>query len=403
MSRVIKDGTWLNAYHRYTDKQESPKNFHFWVGLTMLSAALRRRIFINRGAYKVYPNQYVLLVAESASCRKSVAMKLGLQLIDALNCIKSVHERCTVEGLLDTMNIGNAYESRIKPGKIMYDGSILIHADELSNLFSKATYITDLVSFLTAAYTSSAELGFLTRNKGHRKVKGPCPTVLAGTTPEQLGEIFPIITLSSGFMGRIVTVMGKRGRREPEPMIDTKLIKPLVEDLKHITELEGEMMISMEGRKYFNEWYMNLGDPANTESAAFFERKHDHALKVAMLLSISESDDLIITRKHLQAAIEIVDQIELSIPGAVEMIGATNESRTVDLVYRIIVHNMPEGISHSVLLRKLQRKIHYSAELQDMLDRLSSSNLIKSGIIPGRRGLYYWATRQKKGDDEFGI
>lgn len=403
MSRIIKDETWLDAYRRYSAQQESPKNFHFWVGLTMLSAALRRRVFIDRGAYKVYPNQYVLLVAESASCRKSVAMSLGLQLLNTLNCIKSVHERCTVEGLLDTMNIGNAYESQIKPGKIMYDGSILVHADELSNLFSKATYITDLVSFLTAAYTSSAELGFLTRNKGHRRVKGPCPTLLAGTTPEQLGEIFPIITLSSGFIGRMVMVIGTRGARRAKPNVDTKLIKPLVEDLKHITELEGEVMLTKDAEKFFDEWYESLGEPANTESAAFFERKHDHALKVAMILSIAESDDLIITIKHLQVAIEIVDQIELSIPGAVEMIGATDESRTVDLVYRIIVHNMPEGISHSVLLRKLQRKIHYSAELDDMLDRLSSSNMIKQGKIPGRRGIFYWAIRQPKGDDEFGV
>ena len=403
MSRLIKGETWLDAYRRYTSKQESPEDFHFWIGLTMLSAALRRRVYIDRGAYKVYPNQYILLLAESASCRKSVAMGLGLRLIETLKEIRSVHERCTVEGLIDLMESGNVYESEIKPGRIMYDGSALIHADELSNLFSKATYITDLVSFLTAAYTSSATLGFLTRNKAYKIVRAPCPTLLAGTTPEQLGEIFPLMSLSSGFMGRLILVRGKRGRREPRPIIEMDLIRPLIEDLRHITKLEGEVVLTEDCENYYDKWYRSLDEPTNVESAPFFERKHDHTLKLAMLLSISESDEMIITKKHLDLAISVIDQIELNIPHAVRMVGATEESKTLDLVYRIILRNMPEGIGHSVLLRKVQRRIHYSSDLQDILDRLSNSKRIRADTIPGRKGLYYWTTGHLEGGDEFGV
>jgi len=121
-------------------------------------------------------------------------MNIGLDLLSTNKEIRIVHERTTLEGLMDIMR--GAWISP-STGVLKKDGSVTLHADELSNLFSKASYITDLVSFLTAAYTSkSGTMDFLTRNKGWCKVEDPCPVVIAGTTPEQMGEIFPAMTLS---------------------------------------------------------------------------------------------------------------------------------------------------------------------------------------------------------------
>ena len=201
MQRNLSEG-WLQTYRKYIYQQEAPDSFHFWIGMSVISATLRRNVWIDRKAYQIYPNLYVFLVAESAACRKSVAMELGLDLLSTNEDIRIIHERTTLEGLLDVMKrVEITPDKKIKP-----DGSVVLHADELSNLFGKATYITDLVSFLTAAYTAKAKLDFYTRNKGIARVRNPCPVVLAGTTPEQLGEIFPVMTLSSGFMGRVILI-----------------------------------------------------------------------------------------------------------------------------------------------------------------------------------------------------
>jgi len=394
MPRTIKDG-WLNTYRQYVGKQESPTQFHFWVGLTVISAALRRHVWVDRGAYQIYPNQYVLLIAESASCRKSVAMKLGLEILKSLKDIKVIHERCTIEGLLDVMK-----KVFISPttGRIYKEGPIVIHADELSNLFGKSTYTGDLISFLTAAYTSSASLEFLTRNRGYAQVEGPCPVIISGTTPEQMGIIFPIIALSGGFLGRVITVIGRRGRRESHPIVIKELVAPLVHDLYEISQLEGEMKLTPSCEKEYDDWYQSLTEPPSPEVAPFFERKHDHVLKTAMLLSIAESSDMIITERHLHMAMEAIDSVEMQIPRAMELIGATIESQVVDLVLRIIRRN-PEGIKHSVLLRKLQRRIRNADELNDVLTRLRESDLIEATTRLGSPAMFYKPKATLKGGD----
>lgn len=390
MPRKLK-GTWLHAYRDYILKQEAPDIFHFWVGLTLISSSLRRHVWVDRGAYRVYPNQYVILLAESASCRKSVAMNIGLDILKPNKEIRIVYERTTLEGLMDIMK--GAWLS--PSGKIKTDGSVTLHADELSNLFSKASYITDLVSFLTAIYTSpSGRKDFLTRNKGWCKVEDPCAVLLTGTTPEQLGEIFPVMTLASGFMGRVLLIVGTKGRRIAKPKLKDSLKQGLVDDLYHMGRLEGEVKVDDETEKIFCDWYEGMSGPESPELSAFYERKHDHVWKTAMLLSISESDNMIIRPQHFYDALNEINHVEENLPRAVAYIGATAKSTVEEVVLRIIRKNAPELISHSNLLRRMRRKVQDKDEFQSIIDTLSEARLIRT--VPQGQAVYYGIRREEK-------
>lgn len=384
MPRALEGESWLQAYRRYIYKQEAPDEFHLWIGLTMISAALKRHVWVDREAYKIYPNLYVFLIAESASCRKSVAMELGLDILSLNEDIKIVHERTTLEGLMDVMK-----RVEVSPtGKVKPDGSVVLHADELANLFGKASYITDLVSFLTAAYTAKAKLDFLTRNKGWARVRNPCPVVLAGTTPEQMGEIFPSMVLSSGFLGRVALILAKRGKKIANPRLRKELREPLAQDLYLIHQLEGEIKLTEECNNIFTNWYENeLKGPASREQAAFHERIHDHTLKVAMLLSVSESDDMIITPNHFEMAKEIVARLETDLPSAVTYIGAEPKSDLSEALFNAIKRNHPEAMAHSVLLQRFHKKFKDSIEFGAMIDTL----VIEKRIQPESRktGIFY--------------
>ena len=72
---------WLEKYLEYTEDQESPSIFHLWVGLSLISAVLGRRVWIDRGYYFLFPNLYVVLVAGSARARKSTALGIGVGLL----------------------------------------------------------------------------------------------------------------------------------------------------------------------------------------------------------------------------------------------------------------------------------------------------------------------------------
>ena len=390
MTRKISSG-WLQTYRKYIHKQEAPDIFHLWIGLTLISATLKRNIWIDRGAYKVYPNQYVILVAESASCRKSVAMELGLDLLLANKDIRAVHERLTVEGLTDLMNRASVTPT----GKIRPDGSVLLHADELSNMFSRASYITDLVSFLTAAYTSKSRLDFLTRNKGFVQVRNPCPVLLAGTTPDQLGEIFPSMVLSSGFFGRILIVTAQRGHREPKPQIRKDLIQDLVDDLYDMSLLQGEIKLTKECDSLFDSWYLKMEGSPSPNLNAFYERKHDHVLKSAMLLSISESNDLVITVEHFKAALEAIEFLEQGMIRTTEFMGATAKSDIGELLVKMIRKNAPSPMSHSVLMRRVYKRIQDSTEFKEIIDTLLESNRIEVDSA-NNKGLFYKIKKEEE-------
>ncbi|HDY89369.1 MAG TPA: DUF3987 domain-containing protein [bacterium] len=384
--------SWLSAYRHYIIKQESPDIFHFWIAMSMVAASLKRNVFVDRNAYQVYPNQYIFLVAESALCKKSAAMDIGIDLIQKIEDITVVHGRATVEGLIDLMNKAAPDPT----GTIKPDGSILVHADELAYLFGKASYITDLITFFTAAYTSRARLDFLTRKTKLVKVRNPCPSILAGTTPGQMGDIFPSLTLSSGFMGRVLLIWGSSVKRVAEPALRREMEDALIHDLGCISQLCGEIKMTEEAKTYFNSWYEALKPPDMQELLPFFQRKHDHALKAAICISVAESDKMVITLDHLNAAISAIEYVEARIPDAIASIGATIQSTIGDQIVNIIRSKAPSSISHSMVLRRIYKRLNYGAqEFQQIIESLKQAEKIKE--VASERGIFYtlWSKKGK--------
>jgi hypothetical protein len=359
----------------------------------MIAASLRRNVWIDRGAYQLYPNQYVILIGLSGAARKSVAMEIGLDLLNEVEDIMILHERMTVEGLIDRIQRVVILPS----GKVQPDGSVLIHADELSNLFGKASYITDLMSFLTAGYTSKTKLDFLTRSRNLCSVRNPCISLLAGTTPEQMSEVFPSMALTSGMLGRILIIAGSKGQRVSKPKLDTKMRPLLIHDLKEISKLQGEMVLTPEADKAFDAWYEKINPYPPAELVSFYERKHDHVLKLAMIISISESDNLILTVDHLNSAIEAIEMAESEMPEALAYIGASIQSTLADRIFAVIKSYHPTPVSHSVLLRRVYRKIQSSAEFKDVVETLKDANKIT--IEASQQGIFY-SIKEKKDENK---
>ena len=373
----------FKAYKDYIVRHESPSIFHFWVCSQIVATSLKRNVWVDRGAYTVYPNQYVILVAKSGSCRKSVSMEIGLDLIDDVKGVHMLHERMTVEGLMD-----NLQRIKVLPnGRVVPDGSLLIHADELSNLFGKASYISDLMSFLTAAYTSKAKLDFLTRSRSLTSVRNPCITLLAGTTPDSMSEIFPSLTLASGLIGRILLIVGERGERIPQPELRKTLRPDLIHDLTEISKLYGKMTVTKDAEDAFSTWYRNFPETPTAELSTFYERKHDHVWKASIILSVAESDDMIITRDHFHSAIQAIELVEARMGEVLTYIGATAQSSIADYIYSFIKAKHPEPLSHSVLLRKVYKRIKNKGEFMDLIETLTDADRIVQAA--SRSGIYY--------------
>lgn len=341
MPRALTD--WLAGYLDFTKDHESPEKIHLWTGFTILSAALRRQIYMDRGFYKLYPNLFVLIVAESAKLRKSVAMDIGISLLKtAVPDVFIMQGRMTPEGLVKNLNRATVITVS-RATKIRQDSHVLIHADELATLFGyDRASASRMAVLLTELYASKDYYPHTTSKEGVVDIYNSYPTLLSATDPHNL-KVLPEDAVA-GLIGRLVIITAARRRKPvawPEPSEESKLIREkLIEDLKQISSLHGVIVPTPDARKFFTNWYekqseVSLGDP---RSDAFHERCHDTALKLAMLISLSRNDSLIVDVEHMAGGVAIIEKQLPEISRILSWAGSTTHSqyraRFIDLLRR---------------------------------------------------------------------
>lgn len=343
MSRDLS--SWLDSYLEYTENQESPEAFHFWTGLTVLSAALQRHVHLDRVWYKLYPNIYVLIVAESASARKSVAINMGLSILrEALPDIYTIGDSLTREGLVKHVNRTTTETDRQGRKTMVKDSSLLIHADELANLFGyDRTAASRLTIFLTRCYESQDCYTHTTSGEGRVEIYNLYFNLLAATAPQNL-KVVPE-EAAGGLLGRLILVSAKHrrkiiawGSRLPG---EEDLRKSLVADLYRISKMEGEFQVTTSARELFGAWYERQAEIiyGDVNMDSFHARCHDTALKLACLFSVSGREDLIVDDKEMAKGIAIVERQLPEFSRVVQWAGASEFSRNRAKVFEVLHRN----------------------------------------------------------------
>ncbi len=388
MSNDRKLTDWLTSYQSYIVKHESPDIYHTWNGLFILSCAVRRNIWIELDTHKIFSNLYMFLIAESGLCRKSVATDIGYHLLQEVQKINTeivcIHEKATPEGLIGCMK-----RTIVRNTKIIPDGSVCIFADELANLFCKASYAQDLITFLTSAYGCRSRFEFVTKKYGISTILNACICLHANCTPEQLGDVFKEINKSSGFLGRVILVSGNSERRFARPTLKKEIEKDLVNDLHSISMIYGKLSMNFEADSVYTSWYESLAKNApKNVLPAFWERYHDFVLKISSLLSISESSDMIIKLNHLQKATSLIDNISKEMGYAMRYIGANENALIMDKIIKAILScRRMKGCKRSEIMQLVCRYVVSSEHLSQILQVMEESDQITSEV--DGRVIYY--------------
>lgn len=311
---------FFKDYMEYTDSQESPGSFHFWTACAVISAVLKRRCWVSKGIYNVFPNIYVIVVAKSGRCRKSRALNLGSELIHDFDFVNFIADKTTPEALLESLMMGRKEDmdenDHTPDVNIQIDHTGFVHAGELAVFINKQTYTSEMVKILTHMYDCPPDFKYRTRNKRQVVLEKPSITLLGASTPEWLASSLPEEAFEGGFMSRVVFVFKKYKDRQialpvaPPPDKEQKLKKMLLYIHKHF---RGEIKLTDEAQRWFVSWYKSL-DSAELSSdilEGFIERKPDNVLKVALFLSAAEDPTIKeIDKGHLIQAEQIVSETQ---------------------------------------------------------------------------------------------
>lgn len=309
--------SFLDNYRIFCAGNEANPTYHIFSGLAALSAITQRRIWIDQGYFKIFPNLYIVLVGPAGG-RKTTAMDIAAGLIDKLQTVPYTTDCVTKEKLImdiraEERTLAEMPELYKKEGMHVVSPMALF-LTELSDFLGPSSI--GMINFLTAVYDRSVYV-YKTKNKGSEKLIGPYLTILACTTPEWITTYLRSDVISGGFSRRTLFVYEwEEGRRIPWPTVTPDMILAWEAAMSHcrkLQQLSGPMKWSDEAKRFYEDWYINLKIPTDDTIRGYYKSKHIQLLKVSMLLSLSESTDMVLERRHLEFGLELLKLAEANL------------------------------------------------------------------------------------------
>jgi len=312
MTRQCLDGV-IEEFCLYNEPTEVPGIYALWTGIFTVAEMMGRECFLDQGHFVVWPNMYVILVAGSAVCRKSTAVRIGLSFIKKVDPpVKILSQRMTGEALISALS-GIKIQDKTK---IIDEAVGCFVNDELSTLIDKNSFNTPLISILTKLYDCD-DFDYETKARGAERVKNPCLSILGGSTPEWIKGAMPIHAIKGGFTSRFVFVFkASNNKRVAWPKTSPETVergKRILHDLCEIRKMRGPFGATADAQKMFEDEYIGFLDgpmKRNPYLSGYVGRRHVTLLKVAMAFSVSRGDDREIKDVDMLKAIKSLRSVE---------------------------------------------------------------------------------------------
>jgi len=332
----------------YVDNTEPPKSYHLWTAIMTLAAVLKRKVWIHWGINeKLYPNMFVVLVGPAGRCRKGTAMKIGQSMLQSLG-VNVAPSSVTREALIGRLQDSTTSEIT-KDGAFLSHASLTVWSPEWS-VFMGGRENMQLIMDLTDWFDCPDSWDYVTKNSGSNNISGVWVNMFGAITPSTIKSVLPFEAVGAGLSSRIIFVYeANAAKRVPDPFETPELQalgKVLVQDLTDIHSLSGEFEISANGMEFYRDWYMNM-EKTNPKMPEMFDgylnRRQTHLRKLAMIVSISESNDMKITEAHFRRALDLLERTEVRMPRTFASIGTDKDSQLKeDMMNYIAKHrNIP--------------------------------------------------------------
>jgi hypothetical protein len=313
--RHYKD--WITAYLQWTQHTEAPEVYHLWVAISVLAGALQRRVYIDMNAFDWVPNFYIFLVGKAGLVTKSTSLRMGQSLLKkAGKKIRFGSSSGSWQAI--AAEIAASAFQPIAGGHITSPISFFV--GELGTFLDPND--RQMLDFFVDSWDAQREtFSRITKSGGKLEIPMGCVNIIAGTTPTWIKENFNATMIGGGFASRLIFVQASSKRKLvaypglekfTQEFEDRK--GKLIEDLVKIVNIEGPMKLTQEaldwGTKWYEDHYTKPRQLSGERFDGFYARKQTHLHKLAMILSISRSDDLIVDVNHLQVANDMLLKVE---------------------------------------------------------------------------------------------
>jgi len=389
---VTKKIDFLRGFIEYLDRSEVPDEFALWSAISGVSCAMGRKVWFDRGIYTLYPNFYIILVAESGRQHKSTAINNMGKIMKSLNPKPNiVSQMLTPIGLIDAM----MSTTKIEGKKKVKDNSkceAFVLCDELVVFLNRQTYETGLGAMMIPLFDCDPDFGYRTKARGLESILNSQLGMLSASTVHSIKVAIPEDAIHIGLAARIVFVYcSDIPPPVSKPSRDDELFEHLCKELQEIHELRGQVEVTEEAEEFYDHAYKihHATSPLylDKNTAGYASRKFNYAFNIALILSVVESKRLFVDTRHLEGALAILAKNEMSMGHVIQLITTTEQGLMLEHVYKKIAQTT-RGISRTNLMRQVSHKLD-SKKLTEVLETLRGSGKII--VTTQGRGQWYQA------------
>ncbi len=242
-------GKWLDDYVSWAAQSanETPLNFHIGAGLYLASIAVGRRLYIQTPwRQKVFPNQYIMIVAVSTYFRKSAGLSLANEVARLAIPHMIMPQPGSPENFMSMLggvlppnfsDIPQQDRARLEKGN-RYAAQRGLLRDELSGLFKSMgkDYMAGLKELIMTLYDCLAYLDSNTNNKGLVVIRDAALSIMGAATPAELSHALSSADWYNGNLARFSLLTPETDYRERKADFESRLPTELASRLRQLHE-----------------------------------------------------------------------------------------------------------------------------------------------------------------------
>lgn len=327
--RTRRAACWIESFIDATEGSPSPPIFRLWAAISAVGGALERRVWATSSMSTVFANMFILLVAPPG-VGKTQAIRPIESLWQRTRALHVAPDDITKAALIDALM--GAHQAKVYSSSDMIEyHSLQIAADEFGVLIP--AHDSSFMSTMNKFYDNVTMFKESRRGRDDDLViHNPQINMIAGTQPDFLATFLPPEAWGMGFMSRIVMIYsGKK--------IKTKLFgvrkhiddAALLDDLKLITELHGEMFWDPEADAMLETWFAHdlAPEPEHSKLKHYLPRRIMSIMKLAMISSVSRSNDLVIYADDIERARNWLLEAEAVMPEVFKEMSGNSDGQLI--------------------------------------------------------------------------
>jgi Protein of unknown function (DUF3987) len=369
--------SFIESVLYYTKDSESPKRYYYWSALAAIAAVVKDNVYLDRFYSKLYPNIYVLLVGRSG-LRKGPPVNLAKFLVTNVNNTKIYAGRVSIQGVIADLSKAKTSKNGGPPST---DTNGFLVASEFASFIIRDPDALTILTDLYDRHYNETAWTYLLRNSPEEKLNKPTITMLGASNEVHLIDAIPKNAIGGGFIARTFIVHADKKSGVNALMYkpaDTIPLANLLAELSEISKCKGEFKLSEDAKKLYELWYRRLQEMEDLadDTTGTLERLHDHVLKTAMLVSLSNRRDLTITTADIK---ESIHACQAFTPAArritIMQVGAAKSAPGTSVLLMALINAETHRITRTEALQK--HWSHFSApELDSIIEDLVAQKAI---------------------------